>query len=159
MSKATLRLWRLVKVAHAASPFDGEGAFRFGGRWNSKGQRMVYTSSSLALAALELLVHIDPAAKWPELLAFPIDLPLSEITDPPGWKTPPAELPPIWETHAIGDRWLAAGASLALRVPSMIVPVESNYLINPAHPRFASLSQGRAMPFDYDKRLLTGLSA
>ena len=55
------RAWRLVKARHAAGAFDGEGARLHGGRWNSRGARVVYVSSSRSLAALELLVHLEIA--------------------------------------------------------------------------------------------------
>ena len=54
------RAWRMVKEKHAATASDGEGAWLFGGRWNSRGTRGVYTSATLSLAALESLVHLNP---------------------------------------------------------------------------------------------------
>jgi len=64
-----IRIWRLVKAGRTHSAWDGEGAFRFGGRWNSRGVRAVYASSSLALALLETLVHLDPALPLPAMCA------------------------------------------------------------------------------------------
>jgi RES domain-containing protein len=77
-------------------------------------------------------------------------------------RLPVARLPRHWRTsrgleatQRIGDEWLAAGQTLALAVPSTIVPEESNYVLNPAHPRFGSLKFGRPMPFLLDPRLAT----
>ena len=56
-----MRVWRICKQPHVPSAFSGIGAEKYGGRWNHKGDRMVYTSSSLSLASLELFVHLEPA--------------------------------------------------------------------------------------------------
>ena len=147
-------VWRIVKRTRAATAFDGKGAHRFGGRWNSPGRRAVYVSSSKALATLELLVHLD-VARLPRLVAFAFDLD-DELVEqlaldrlPRGW----------WKgrhlavTRRLGDDWLASGRALALAVPSAIVPEESNYLLNPEHPAFARLRFGRPMPVLLDPRL------
>ena len=148
-------LWRVVKRTHAATAFDGKAAQRFGGRWNSPGRRVVYTSASKSLAVLEVLVHLDVGRPLPRLVAFAFDVP-DELVDrlpaerlPRHWRTPHGML----ATQRIGDEWLAAGNTLALAVPSTIVPEESNYLLNPAHPGFGRLKFGRSMPFLLDPRL------
>jgi RES domain-containing protein len=146
----------LVKTEYARTAFDGEGAFRFGGRWNSRGSRIVYASGSLSLAMLELLVHIDPAAPLPKLSAIPVDLPdaavnaekfsrLNSISGGLPWN--------LSQTRAWGDAWIAAGTSAALVVPSALVPNESNYLLNPAHPDFFKLQIGEPQVCTPDKRL------
>lgn len=145
----TVRAWRLVKRSRAATAFNGEGAFRFGGRWNSKGQRVVYASSTLALALLEILVHIDTSRAVPELVAFPIEIPgrmvehgphssLDRLDDGLPWS--------LKKTRQIGDRWLAGARQAALQVPSAIIPLESNFLLNPVHPDFAQCRIGEPSP-------------
>jgi RES domain-containing protein len=148
-------VWRVVKRTRAATAFDGEGAQRFGGRWNSAGHRAVYASASKSLALLELLVHLDVTPAIPRLAAFAFELDAQLIEAvaaerlPRQWRT----LRGRAATQQLGDDWLAAGHSLALAVPSAIVPEESNYLLNPAHPAFARLRFGRPMPFLIDARL------
>jgi len=148
-------VWRVVKRTHAATAFDGEGARRFGGRWNSPRRRAVYVSGSKSLATLEILVHLDVAQCVPRLAAFAFDLneklierlPLDEL--PQHWRT----LRGLSATQRLGDDWLASGRALALAVPSAIVPEESNYLLNLGPPAFARLKFGRPVPFLLDPRL------
>lgn len=146
----TIRLWRMVKAERAYAAWDGEGAHRYGGRWNSRGQRMVYTSRTLSLALLEILVHLDPAAPTPAFVAVPIDVPVKDIT------TLPLDAPArsriefrhtLTTTRAIGDRWLAEQGSPCLAVPSALVPIEHNVLLNPAHPAARNHIIGRPRPF------------
>lgn len=148
-------VWRLVKERHAETAFDGDGARLHGGRWNSPGVRMVYTSGSLALAALETLVHLDTALPLPRFIAFAVRLDPKDILTA---ELPPAysfggSLPSLKETRRIGDEWIASGASLGLRVPSAIVPQESNVLLNPAHLRFSTLVIAAPTAFALDPRL------
>ena len=157
MSKVeTVRLWRLVKASRAESAFDGEGAFRFGGRWNSRGHRAVYASSTLSLALLEILVHLDPAAQVPKLVALSVRVPLTDIKT---FKPPTAQVDAMsfpWDlrqTREYGDHWRQTARSPALRVPSSIVPIESNFLINPQHPGFKKYTISAPQPFLIDQRL------
>ena len=148
-------LWRVVKRAHAATAFDGKAAERFGGRWNSPGRRAVYASATKSLALLEVLVHLDVGRPLPRFVAFTITI------EPRLVETlAPDRLPRSWRTvegmrltQRLGDEWLAAGRMLALAVPSTIVPEESNYVLNPAHPAFAKLDVGAPAPFVLDPRL------
>lgn len=149
------RVWRLVKERHAETAFDGDGARLFDGRWNSPGVRMIYTSGSLSLAALETLVHLDTALPLPRFIAFAVHLAPDDIRSA---QLPPAYsfeggLPSLKNTRRVGDEWIAAGTSLALRVPSAIVPQEFNLLLNPAHPRFSSVVIGAPAAFVLDSRL------
>ena len=148
-------VWRVVKRTHIATAFDGKGAQRFGGRWNSPGRRAVYVSASKSLALLEILVHLDVAQRLPRLVAFAFELDQRFIE-----LLPAASLPRQWRTlrgcsatQRLGDDWLSAGRALALAVPSVIVPEESNYFLNPEHLAFARLKFGRPMPFLLDPRL------
>ena len=148
-------LWRVVKRRHALTAFDGKAAQRFGGRWSSAGRRAVYTSATKSLAVLEVLVHLDVGRPLPRMVAFTFDVDDGLID-----RLPLARLPRHWRaarglllTQQLGDDWLASGKGLALAVPSAVVPEESNYLLNPAHPAFARLKFGRAVPFLLDPRL------
>jgi RES domain-containing protein len=160
MSKAeTVQLWRLVKAQRADSAFDGEGAFRFGGHWNSRGHRAVYASASLSLALLEILVHLDPAAQVPDLVALSIRVPLTDIKTfkPPTAHKDTMSFPwQLRQTREWGDRWLQKSSSPVWRMPSSIVPIENNFLINPQHPTFSKYKVSAPQPVPMDHRLLGG---
>ena len=147
--------WRLVKTRFLAGAWDGEGARAAGGRWNSVGVPVVYVASSLSLALVEVLVHL-PAGLLGAYSAVPVsfdDTHVETLPDrdlPADWR----EVPPPASTRAIGDRFAAEGRSLALRVPSVVVPSESNYVLNPGHPAFASMAIGAAVAFPFDPRLV-----
>lgn len=150
-----LSAWRIVKLKYAASAFDGEGARRWGGRWNSRGTPMVYTAQSRSLAVLELLVHLDASDLMRFYRLIGVTFPRSLVT-----VLNPASLPRRWRRRpapaalrAIGDDWVRSGASTVLQVPSVVVPGESNYLINVLHPDFPKLVIGAPEPFRFDPRL------
>jgi RES domain-containing protein len=144
----------------AEGAFSGEGARLAGGRWNSKGVPMVYLASSLSLAALELLVHIDYQRALQEHQAIPVDLAetlvlhVAKESLPESW-TSPSGLP---YTQALGDAWIKQQASAVLAVPSAVVPTEVNYLLNPNHPQVEAVAIGEPKPFRYDPRLFKGNS-
>ena len=152
-----MKAWRVVKRRHAAKAFDGKAAQRYGGRWSSPGRRAVYASATKSLALLEVLVHLDVGRPLPRLVAFTFNVP-DELVE----RLPAARLPRQWRstegmlaTQHVGDEWLESRRSLALAVPSVIVPEEHNYLLNPEHAAFARLRFGRAMSFLVDPRLAT----
>ncbi|HEV7365086.1 MAG TPA: RES family NAD+ phosphorylase [Gemmatimonadales bacterium] len=149
-----MRVWRVARRIHAV--LDGEGARRAGGRWNSPGMRVVYTSSTLSLSVLELLVHTDPDLIPRDLRAFEIESPESvtaEILDvttlPANWR----QIPNHPGCRAIGDAWLEQQSHAVLGVPSAVVPEELNYLINPTHPDAALIQVVRSRAFSFDERL------
>ena len=151
-----LRVYRIVKPRHERSAWTGEGASKVGGRWNSRGIPAVYCAGSLALAAMEMLVHLE----GPDLLARYrwawIELDSRRVIDLDA-KRPPRrwyENPPPVELKQIGDAFLLESDAPALRVPSAVVPTESNYLLNPAHPEVRKLRTGRFLAFRFDPRLL-----
>lgn len=116
---------------------------------------MVYLASSLALAALELLVHIDHERALASFVAVPVafDEALVLAVDPlsvPGDFPAPGTIP---LTQAIGDAWVERGASAILRAPSAVVAGEVNFLLNPKHPDAGRVERGEARPFTYDRRL------
>jgi RES domain-containing protein len=147
--------WRIVRTLHFPSAFTGEGAARFGGRWNSRGRPVVYTSWSKSLAALEILVHLNPPLPF-TYLALQIEFEerlvtrLASAALPSDWRLEPP--PP--STKQVGDAWLRARDSAILAVPSVIIPDEANYLLNPGHPEFHQITIGRPEPFMFDPRLL-----
>ncbi len=148
-----MRVWRLARRAHAA--LDGEGGRRFGGRWNSAGRRLLYTSSHLSLAALEALVHFDADEVPEDLQAFAIEIPDALATE----QVTTAILPIGWgrqefATRALGDEWLTAARTPVLVVPSAIIPEETNVLVNPAHPATHGVVVVARRRFVYDPRLL-----
>lgn len=146
--------WRLVETARLSSAWEGVGAKRYGGRWNSPGIAVVYVSEHLSLACLEVLVRVHRGAVLDDFSAVAVDLcdiPVADLDgDPPAdWRSHP----PHASTQAVGDAWVRGGAAAVLRVPSVVVPVEHNYLINPAHPDAKRLVIGRPMAFPFDQRL------
>ncbi len=140
---------------NAAAAFSGEGARRFGGRWNSVGRAVVYTSEHLSLAALETLAHADRQRFARDLVAFEVHVPtdliavLDDADVPEGWRARP-DAP---AARAVGDAWLAARTHTALSVPSVLVPQERNLLLDPTHPGFTDVRIGAPQAFRFDDRL------
>jgi RES domain-containing protein len=149
-------VWRIVKERYASTACSGEGAARTGGRWNSRGVWLIYTSGSQSLCALETLVHLNPPIPF-RYVAIPIGVPdrLVEDLDPASLPADWREEPPPPSCQAVGDTWVRNGRSAVLKVPSVIVPSEANYLLNPTHPDFRKISIGRPEPFVFDPRLLS----
>jgi RES domain-containing protein len=148
------RAYRIVKRRYAKRAFDGEGAKLAGGRWNSPGFKAVYMSSTLALAAIELLVHLGEDAAALELVYFEIEIPaampMTHVLHPPtGWR----EEPPTAASMRVGDQWLRAGRNALLDVPSAIVPTERNLVLNPIHPSAKKLRIASPQPFRFDPRM------
>ena len=147
--------WRIVKARHAANAFDGEGARVDGGRWNSPGTPLVYTSESAALAALELLVHLGRGSILGAyvLIACTFEEALVEHLDPRrlprNWRSYPA--PP--ELQLLGDEWVRSGTSAVLQVTSAVIASDSNYLLNPRHRDFQNIRILRPQTFELDPRL------
>lgn len=147
--------WRIAKARHQDNAFSGAGGLHSAGRWHAKGQRVVYAASSLALAALEVFVHLNRAHAAIRWVMFEIVIPDEVAVEvragarlPRGWRSEP----PIAATMRIGTDWLRAGRSAVLRVPSAIIPTESNLLLNPLHADFRKLRPGKARPFEFDAR-------
>jgi RES domain-containing protein len=148
----TLSAYRIVKRSFVSTAFSGEGARLYGGRWNSPGTSVVYTSSTIALAVLEWRAHLT---QWPAPpvmiieIEFSPDLVLTQPKLPRHWK----QLPSQKANAAIGDNWVKSGKSAVLRIPSAIVPDEFNFLINPAHPDFGKIARGKPRLLRVDQRL------
>ena len=120
------------------------------------GHAAVYLADSLALAAMELLVHLGSVDVLRTYRKMPVSIPedlvmhIDAAALPLGWETGPRT-----ETRAIGDQWLSSQLSVALQVPSAVVPTESNFVINPNHPNFDALRVGPISDFRFDPRLAT----
>lgn len=149
------RFYRIVQAHWAATALDGEGARRYGGRWNSPGIAAVYLAESRALAALEILVHAPREALMLDWILIEIEIPDSMIE-----RVPPAKLPHHWRLHpssqiaqVFGSRWLRDYQNLALRLPSAVIPEESSLLVNPLHPDMRTLKPGKPRAFSFDSRL------
>ncbi len=150
-----LSCWRIVQRRFSSDAFTGEGARLYGGRWNSAGHAAVYAAGSRALAVLEMLVHLD----GPQLLesylmyeaefaeALVTELPVGDL--PSDWREDPAP----GSTQKLGDGWIESGASAVLRVPSVLIPEESNYLLNPRHAEFGKIRISGPVRFGFDGRL------
>lgn len=148
-----MRCYRIVRPQWAKSALSGEGARLYGGRWNSSGRRCVYAAESRSLAILELLVHLVGPARGTEWSLLTIELPDESVPSPShlldGWDAMPAGS----SSQFVGDAWLASEAALALRVPSVVVPEESNLLINPDAAGFDSVEIVEQRTFQLDLRL------
>jgi RES domain-containing protein len=153
-------LWRIAAITpdYSADDLHGKGAQSGGGRWNRAGTLMVYCSSSIALACLETIVHYRVKTPLPlNRYLVRIDVPEEHydkrtvfvLKDHPGWEVEPAGLVSIdW-----GTSWAQGNAALLAEVPSVIVPEETNLLINPRHPDIAQLHATLVRQWLYDSRL------
>jgi RES domain-containing protein len=154
-----MRVWQICRKPYVDIALDGIGGMYTSGRWHSKGNPIVYTASSAALAALEVLVHVDPLMAPADLRLLAIELPdhlsievLEPITLPEGWHSVPAPAPAALQT--IGSSWLTSGRTAALNVPSAVVTIERNFLLNPRHPEVQRVRILSNDAFSYDTRLL-----
>lgn len=157
-----MRAFRITKRAFA--DLQGLGGRHADGRWHARPRRVVYLGSSLALATLEILVNLDlPGHLLPrDMVATGIDLPddmaVTEVTRtalPADWR-----LKERWpECQAIGNAWLEAGGTPLLKVPSAVVPLEHNLLLNPLHPEARRIPPPIVESFSLDPRILALLDA
>jgi RES domain-containing protein len=150
-----MRLWRILREVHAGGAFSGEGARLYGGRWNRQGARVVYTSTSLALAAIETFVHLEPNLRPDDLVSIEADLPDDLAVD----RLDLNSLPRKWHElrdeslRTFGDRWIREGTTVALYVPSAAIRGEWNVLLNPAHSDFRKLKIEKPRRFEFDLRM------
>ena len=147
-----LTAWRIAKTRYARSAFDGEGARINGGRWNTAGIRVAYAAQSVALATLEVLAGLQKTSLLPSYSLVSIQFDQSEVEVlprvllPANWRTFPA--PP--ELQELGDSWVSENRSMVLQVPSAIIDTEVNYLLNPVHASFPSVTISTPSPFEID---------
>jgi RES domain-containing protein len=150
-----MKAWRITKQRHVRTAFSGEGARLYGGRWNSPGVPVVYVAESQSLAVLEVLVHLNAPALLEKYVFLEVDFDVSLVLDldrsslPKNWQSDPVPE----AIQAIGDRWVLSRDSAVLRVPSVLVPEESNFLLNPRHPDFGKIGISRPHAFRFDPRL------
>jgi len=149
-------VWRICLRERALRAFRGEGARLYGGRWNLPGLAIVYCAESMALACLEVLVHVDPEDLPNELAAVSCEIPntvrilrLEASELPVDWR----EYPAPESLRSIGQQWFQRKQFSVLSVPSAVIPAERNYLLNPLHPDFGKVVIRQPEPFSLDPRL------
>jgi RES domain-containing protein len=153
----SLTTWRLTRAAYAATALSGEGSARYPGRWNPRGVRVAYTSESLSLATLEILAHAENLEMLNQYVALRVDLPSTSMTTftldalPDDWQTEPTPD----STRLLGFDWFRRGETLVLKVPSVLIPSEHNFIINPNHPAFDEVKVADPVPFPFDARVLS----
>jgi len=151
--------YRLVRRTRAKGAFTGEGSRLFGGRWSPKGLPAVYCSQHLSLCILELRVNQDRFLAREGYRFLPIIFhstlleSLSSTDAPRGWDKPRISSVKLTAAQRFGEAWLAEKRSAVLRAPSAVLPQESNFILNPLHPDFASIRISRPTPIRLDSRL------
>jgi RES domain-containing protein len=148
-------LWRLSPGYHADKALSGDGSYRRGGRWSPPGIRVVYCADSRSLALVEVLANIRRPSliRDQQWVLIRLDVPENLIERPTRVPETWRETPYTTAPQAFGAEWVQSQRSVALRVPSVVVPGEFNYLLNPAHPQFAKVKVGKPEPFPFDPRL------
>jgi RES domain-containing protein len=158
-----VKAWRILREIYARAPaqaFDGEGAARADRRWNSKNTRIAYASTTISLAMLEFLARFEERTEAPtDLVLVGANIPDESVDDrmqrvPSDWYA----FPPPPTARAFGDRWVAEQRSLALIVPTVVLPrlpvvEERNVLINPLHSKFSGLKYDGPFRIRLDERL------
>jgi RES domain-containing protein len=153
-----MKVWRLTRAKYGKTAYSGEGARRYGSRWNHPGYPVVYAAGHISLAVLEILVN-DRGTPFTALQKayrmIPAEFPENLVQ-----MIPEGELPEEWNavpagraSKDFGDAWFIEHRSAVLRVPSVVIPEESNYLINPNHPDFGKIEIGAPRPLRLDPRL------
>lgn len=152
-----LTAWRLVHKRKVDEAFTGTGSRRYGGRWNYKGIGVVYVSDSLALAALEIIVHAASYQALRDYVSIKVVFPKALVVDvnniarlPKDWRADP----PPKKLKETGKKWYFDQISAVLKVPSTIIPTECNYVLNSGHPDFKKVATKEAAPFNFDQRLM-----
>jgi RES domain-containing protein len=146
-----VRIWRITATKHIDTVFSGVGGLYASGRWHPQGYKICYTSESLALASLEVFVHSESMTIPLSCVSaiVPEELPILEVKDlPANWQDVSAY--PVLQS--IGLKWLRELEYPLLRVPSAIIPVEYNYLINPEYPNL-KLQTEQILEFRFDERM------
>ena len=156
-------LWRIAKETpkYPADDMSGGGAAAAGGRWNGKGCAVVYASTSIALACLETLAHIGTAIAARN--RYLIEMTVPQRVWAARRRLSLAELSPQWSAEppgsysmVLGTEWAQEGATALLVVPSVLIPEETNVLINPNHRDAKKITTRVVRQFVYDPRLATG---
>lgn len=154
---SSIRLVRLCSPKYAGGAdemLNGEGSFKYGGRWNSPGSRVVYLSQSLSLAAFEIMVHANSKQLLEPYRYIEVDVPedmimaLDDEALPENW-----EEPFNYALQSIGDSWVRSNESLGLSLPSALVPGERNVILRPDHPDFDLVIVSDMKSFSFDPRI------
>ena len=152
-----MRFWRICRQRYAGDAANGEGARLYGGRWNSRGLSVVYASSSLALAAIETFVNLEPKLQPADLVSIAGKIPEGlEIA-----RLDLRDLPAKWyasrdeSLRNFGDTWIKDGSTVALLVPSAAIRGEWNVLLNPAHSEFSQIRFDEPQEFTFDERMFS----
>ncbi len=141
-----IELFRIHGAAYDA--FDTTGTFLFDGRWHTRGTRVIYAAAHASLAALEVLIHAE-GKKFPPKVLTSIHLPQHIAIEETGLLT-------FAESQKFGNAWIEQKRTAVLRVPSIAVNgLESNYLLNPAHPQFSRIARQATVPFPFDERFFS----
>lgn len=148
-----MELYRITRYPHR-DDLSGTEAFKSGGRWNTEGRHALYTASSRSLALLEKLVHLEETPPPDDYVMVVIHVPdevsCRQLEDlPADWTSQRS-----W-TEDAGNRWLDENKTLLLKVPSVIVPLEYNYILNPQHGDMKLVKVVGVEPFTIDERLST----
>ena len=145
--------WRIAPEKYRDQAFTGDGAKIWGGRWNPMGRPAVYCAENLSLAVLELIVHLEDHDDINRYIAIPVSFDSQLVKTlrrlPANWN----QLPMGPESMAVGEKWLDENKYPVLKVPSTIVPIESNFVLNPAHPGFGRLETGSPEKINLDPRI------
>ncbi len=154
-------IYRFSKAAYAKNReqiLSGIGAKKVGGRWNEPGTPLLYTSGTPELALLEYLVHLSDASleELPPIvlikLALPSGTPIEDLTLdqlPSGWQLADSGI----ARTAVKD-WLRERKTFVLKVPSVVMPVSNNFLLNPLHSLLEQVEVAQVQPFQLDHRFL-----
>lgn len=149
-----IRVWRTVNKRYAKTAFSGEGSFKRGGRWSSRRNAVVYTSDSLSLATLELIVHGVSVDTIKNQVFIAAEIPEAIITEldtnqlPSNWRS----VSTMPQLQVLGDQWIKANRFAVLKVPSAVIPIEFSYVINLNHIDFKKIHIGPAQQHALDER-------
>lgn len=152
-----MEVFRITKAKYTGQLY----ASGLEGRWNQKGEEVIYAAHSRSLACLENLVHksgLGGSVTYRTMVIYiPDELPIQQINLkelPEGWN----EISLNKVCQQLGSRWYAAKDAAVLKVPSAVIPTESNYVINTRHPHFSQIKLIESVPFFFDRRLFNALS-
>ena len=147
-----MMVFRLSKEQFAQD-LSGKGAELVGGRWNSRGNAMLYTSQSIALCVTEIAVHVPLGILPKDYQLIHIEIPENDFLEikrlPKDWQS----FPHSNSTQMIGDKFLKEHKHLVFKVPSAAVQGEFNFLINPRHKNFNQIKIVKIENFNFDERL------
>lgn len=148
-------VYRLAKTIYSHD-LSSKGAQKAGGRWNSRGIAMVYTSESRALCTAEIAVHTPLGILPDDYQLITIEIPdhikifkilLQKLA--PEWKS----IPHSGKTQELGDAFINEKKYAVMKAPSAVVQGDSNYLINPDHPDAKMIQIVKVEPFTFDQRM------